>query len=174
MGNISYQMSIGVQLAVGVKELPAITRVKNQIFVKPLGGFWTSTYLSKGKFASEWVEWCHSEEPEWIKNKEEEKPAVLLEVSPSARIYTIDSVSQLKWLQDKYPHPEHEKWGWGNFALLDWERIAQDYDGVHLTSRGQWATRHGSPNLYGWDCESTIWFRNVFSKVTRYQGKLVR
>lgn len=30
---------------------------------------------------------------------------------------------------------------------------------MHLTSEGQWRTRMSSPSLYGWDCESTLFFR---------------
>lgn len=152
--------------------------VKNQLHVKPLGGLWTSTYQPTGKFASGWIEWCYSEEPEWITEH-----AFLLEVKPDARIYTIDSQSDVLQLLNKYKlyrlRSESGKlidvMDLGmSMAILDWEKIAQDYDGVHLTEEGQWRTRLARPGLYGWDCESTIWFRNVFSRITLYKGKLVR
>lgn len=51
------------------------------------------------------------------------------------------------------------------------EAIAKKYDAVHLTSEGQWRTRHSTPNLYGWDCESTLWLRWKFEKV-EYIGEM--
>ncbi len=37
--------------------------------------------------------------------------------------------------------------------------MARDYDGLHLTEKGQWDTHMGRTNLYGWDMESTLWFK---------------
>lgn len=51
---------------------------------------------------------------------------------------------------------------------LKFSEMAKQFDGMHLTDNGQWATRlppFDSPNLYGWDCESTLWFRWAFDKV---------
>ena len=50
------------------------------------------------------------------------------------------------------------------FQPLDFERMAADFDAVHLTDEGQWATRLTQPSLYGWDCESTCWLRWAFER----------
>lgn len=147
----------------------SIRPVKNQHFVKPDWGLWTSTFNPEGKYASGWVEWCAGEMPEWIVDMH----AFLLTVSPTARVYTIDSLGDLVSLVSKYPLktdiPQLKQFEW-----IDWEAVSRDYDGVYLTDEGQWATRFSTPSLYGWDSESTLWFRNVFTKVVPYEGVLVR
>jgi hypothetical protein len=57
--------------------------------------------------------------------------------------------------------------------MFDFEKLAQDYDAMHLTKRGQIETRFSyDVNLWGgWDCESTVWFRWVFAEV-RWLGEL--
>ena len=58
--------------------------------------------------------------------------------------------------------------------MLDWEQIAREYDGVRMTNKRQWTTRMPRDikdmnlSLYGWDCESTLWFRDVFSKIEKH------
>jgi len=45
----------------------------------------------------------------------------------------------------------------------DYEECATRYDAIHLTDRGQWATRMTHPkNLYGWDCESVLILNKTF------------
>lgn len=98
----------------------------------------------------------------------------LLEVDQSARVYTVDTVSDLKQLHKSYGGVrDRGDLSYFRFlaAWLDWHAIAQDFDGVHLTERGQALTRFSDPSLYGWDCESTAWFRWVFTDVT-YLGRL--
>ncbi len=46
--------------------------------------------------------------------------------------------------------------------VLDFEKLARDFDGIWLTAEGQWDTRMTSPNLYGWDVECVLFFRWVF------------
>ena len=157
------------QLVVGLKELPEIKPVENESFVKPRYGLWTSTYRPHNKYASAWVEWCVTEMPKWIKNK----PAILLEVKDYIKVFEIDTQHQLQELYALFP----SKLGFKTYSLkfIDWERVAKYYDGVHLTEAGQWRTRYSKPiNLNGWDCESTLWFRDVFKSWKRYKGKLIR
>jgi len=53
---------------------------------------------------------------------------------------------------------------------MDWERISKEYDAVMLTEDGQVHTRFSRPlSLYGWDCESTVWFRDVFESVKKIE-----
>ena len=53
---------------------------------------------------------------------------------------------------------------------MDWEQISKEYDAVMLTEEGEIITRFSTPlSLHGWDCESTLWFRDVFESVKRIE-----
>jgi hypothetical protein len=131
-------------------------------WVKPGGwGLWTSSLaldVEGGPWSvSEWARWCHSEEF-WT------GPRSLWLLTPQAtsRIVQIDSADDLDVLHSVYGRPSsyHE-------SVLDWHALAADYDGVNLTDDGMWRTRFTSPGTYGWDCESTVWFRWAFDHVHR-------
>lgn len=129
------------------------------------GGLWTSTKLPDG--SSGWTAWCLGEEfagPDF--------DVWELEPDPSARVYTIDAYADLAALAEAFPPvcdhhdrpclPGHRRFGSG----VSWRRVAAEYDAVHLTDEGQWRTRMSDPHsLYGWDCESTLWFRHRFARV---------
>jgi len=146
------------QLHCGPLDLSRMEPVRNnpRFGVKPIGGLWTSTFTPYEKWCSAWVEWCVSEMPEWLTTE-----CYVLYPRTDARIYIIDSYSDLERLVKDYgavilagrPYP-------------DWENIAKYYDAVRLTEKGQAETRFSYPLcLYGWDVESTLWFRNVFRDV---------
>lgn len=67
--------------------------------------------------------------------------------------------------------------GWVNktfklphFVFIDFERVAQEYDGIWLTEQGNGATHLSYPHdLNGWDAESVLWFRWCFSQVERIE-----
>lgn len=135
---------------------------------KPRGGLWTSTL--SGEQGSAWVQWCLSEgfdcdreDPTW--------PSCWgLDPDPQARIVVIDSYGDLRGLCLKYgrTHTFGEDADGGPFhdTYPDWTLLAEHYDAVHMTEEGQWATRLSEPlNLYGWDCESTLWLRWAFTSV---------
>ncbi len=130
---------------------PHLVPIQNGGFVKPKGGLWTSTYDER--LGSDWIQWCLSEEfrgPEF--------DCWLLRPREGAKVYTIDSLADLIDLVYAY--------GALRNSHADYEKIARDYDGVRLTKEGQWATRFSYPySLYGWDCESTLWFRWCFESV---------
>lgn len=140
--------------------LVPVTNSDNCLGVKPEGGLWTSTY-TRGK-GSGWTRWCEGEDfgvphGQW--------QGYLLSVDPAARVVTIDSANDLMTLL-QYDFARRTPFGGYHRVVPDFEKLAKFYDGMHLTDRGQWATRHSIPaNLYGWDCESTVWFRWVFTKV---------
>lgn len=122
---------------------------------KPKGGLWTSTYCSE--IGSAWVQWCLGEDfgvpgggwRSW-----------LLEPDPAARVLEIDSHADLHRVSASYGLPIEYP---GPLSALDFERLAVDYDAIHLTEAGQWATRLTHPlSLYGWDCESVLWLRWAF------------
>jgi len=124
--------------------------------MKPCGGIWTSTYLDEGVCG--WVQWCLDGSPDWV----ERKPGWLLEPRV-ADIYVIDSYSNLFELARLYgkefTHYVHS---------LDFEAMRRDgIEAIHLTEAGQYSTcqRLDGWNLYGWDCESTIWFNWCFERV---------
>ncbi len=132
---------------------------------KPTGGLWTCTLDDDG---GGWIRWCL--------DTDFQGPSFQLwrlDPDPAARVYTIDTLEDLLRLCDRFPavcdHPRDcaplrrdlaDVW-------LGWRRVAEVYDAVHLTEKGQWRTRLSMPtNLYGWDCESTLWFRWAFTTVT--------
>lgn len=129
------------------------------------GGLWTSTYL--GVLGSDWIRWCRSESFYCNGNGDEGFRVWLLEPDRDARIYEIDSYADLERLVEGYPqHPEDElaDLHLGVFTQPAWGEVAADYDAIHLTEEGQWATRMTHPlSLYGWDCESTLWLRWAFA-----------
>lgn len=138
------------------------------------GGFWTSTYHPG--YVSDWV---RSLDKHHLSSRALQVPARiaadeemltpfsywLLEVEPSARVYDVNQFSDLAALLSRYPMPEawrrQEPWE----LTLDWQALAEDYDGLHLTVTGIHDDELISGWLYGWDCESTVWFRWVFSSV---------
>lgn len=125
---------------------------------KPSGGVWTSTYTPLEKTESDWLRFCTQEHPYWI-------PAYgyLYSPDPAARLFTIDSVSDLQSLVSEYGVrkvccPPYE---------IDWNAVARDYEGVHLTRSGLAAGEaHG---LESWDAECTVWFR---IDGLRYAGRI--
>jgi len=136
--------------------------VTNDRFHKPQGGLWTST--ANDETVSGWYEWG--------KNEGMIAPNAVtwtLIPEPNALLVEIDSYGDLTALVAQYG-------GSGSYGqlVIDFEAMARDgYDGMHLTDRGQWATRMSKPNLYGWDCESTVWFRWAFSSVVGTTAEVV-
>ena len=144
-------------------------QLKNEVFYKPRGGFWTSTYTPHRKYVSAWVEWCSSEQPDWLKGK-----YYILYPKKDIKVFQINNYDDLKFLFEKYPLKEHE-----NLPLMprfsrfvDWIKVSKDFDAVHMTEKGEIIARGNCTyflqegySLYGWDCESTLWFRDVFHKI---------
>jgi hypothetical protein len=132
---------------------------KPEFNLKPNGGLWTS---SENEEISDWVRWCKGNMPDWIKKAK----VFRLKPKPDARIFTIDCWADAKRLQETYPVKSLMSRMTLHFLNVDWIKISNDYDGVRLTDKGQWETRMCMEcSLYGWDCESTLWFRNVFDSV---------
>lgn len=168
------------QLYVGFKKpvREEFKTVKNRNFVKPSGGFWTSTYLEE--FGSDWVQWCLGEH--FSLPEDHKWDSWLLVPEKDAKIYTIDSYHDLHVLMEKYkatlempgvPKELLSSLTSPFMTHLDFEKLANDYDGIRLTQKGQWETRFSEPyTLYGWDCESTLWLNYKFEKV-EYIGKKI-
>jgi hypothetical protein len=116
---------------------------------KPRGGFWTSTY--DPDYGSGWVRWCVA----YRYNDPFDLHWTVVHVPKSARVATISSQSDWAALIERYPCTVRGRRG------LDFEKLAPEYDGLHLTNEGYLRTRsrRSGPALIGWDCESTLWFR---------------
>lgn len=160
-------MTASIQLFCGKKEpqKSCVQPIKNQIeCLKAKGGIWTSTYNKE--LGSDWVGVYKS----FWGMPEEGLDGWLLTPSSNARVYKIDSLNDLIWMYQNYKRkladiPDVIK-------MLDFEKMSQDFDAIHLTAKGMRETRHSRPiNLYAWDCECTHWFKWCFEKV-EYIGKI--
>lgn len=165
------------QLYVG-KEEPTPERMQpvknstNCLGAKPEGGLWTSTY--DPEYGSDWIRWCLAEDfhvprggwHSWLLTPRT-KPNL-----PRVSVVTIKSAMDLACLlqqfgRNPFPDIDSAKYGIPQALMPDYEKLAAwAFDAVHLTEEGQWKTRHSMPhNLYGWDCESTVWLNWAFEKV---------
>ena len=108
-----------------------------------------SPYTPGKKYISDWDRFCKEENFD----KEDWSKGIIFKLKDNARIYTIDSYEDLTVLVNKYPNEKSII----RTDALDFNKIAEDYDAIHLTEEGQWATRFSRPNtLYGWDCETLL------------------
>jgi len=172
---------IGVQLhfsfaqIVREREIP----VKNDEMTfryKPDGGFWTSTWREETQ-DSEWVEWCRGENF----GSPDESNWFLLTPQADARLYVINCYADLERLLNTYkwesPMAKRLRQTVGEnshlshyYQGIDFERLAQDYDGLHLTYEGNNRLHLSYPlNMNAWDSESTVWFRWCFTEVQRIE-----
>ena len=114
--------------------------IQNRDFVKPHGGLWTSP--TKSKYG--WWDWCKAED--WG------DLSTSFTIHFEGRIFKVDSLEDAKrlpWRTTKF-----------NSLVPDFEQIAENYDAIHLTVKGQNATRFSRPHsLYGWDCECVLILR---------------
>ncbi len=120
--------------------------------IKPSGGVWTSTYTKKESTPSDWLYFCKMEQL----ISEKKIHGLLLKPKKECNIVEIDTINDLNDIIKKYPDEPDE--GYPLETRINFEGLARDFDGLHLTYKGQWETRFTQPNLYGWDTESTIWF----------------
>jgi hypothetical protein len=151
-------MQLGPQLYTGnhYPEVKPLQKI-GTLICKPDGGLWTSTYDEES--GSGWVQWCFNEQFNVPSGGLWE--GFLFQPRPDARIYVVDTYPDCEALFKKYSSPLYKGSG---MQQLDFIRISEEYDAVHLTDRGQWATRMTHPyTFYGWDCESTVWLRDVFT-----------
>lgn len=130
---------------------------------KPQGGLWTSTFLGREELSG-WAQWCRVESFGY-----EKADLWLLTPDPAAEVYVVDTYRDLDMLHRLYGRThrwEGMNGEWWEDPYLDWPLIAERWSGVRLTDEGQWATRLTDPyNLYGWDCESTLWLRWSFTDI---------
>jgi len=133
-------------------------------------GLWTSTYRESTQ-DSAWVSWCKKEDfgnPYGLR-------WYLLEPKHTARIYCIRGEAEAalllkdySWIDERVKslYDVFSEFASYTFTGFDFERLAQDYDGLQLTARGN-VLLHNSLrcNMNAWDAESTLWFRWCFTRV---------
>ena len=144
-----------------IETIPKIESVKNEDFLKPFGGLWTSTYTPNEKYCSDWMEWCAREKPEWLTGN-----CYICHPKEEATVYVIENYMDLVNL---YKNGFGIKATYSDKIFPDYEKLSKVCDGLMVTGKGQRETKFRRVpfeyDLYGWDCESTIWFRDVFEKV---------
>jgi hypothetical protein len=155
------QLFVSSDLDISAEHMDPISN--KDYFNKPHGGLWTSTYRPE-THDSGWVEWCHWNDFGDV----DSKSWYLLTPKADPNIYTIRSLDDLCRLLQEYsvplPRPGFER------HYLDFEALSKVYDGIHLTQEGQMETHLSFPeNLYGWDCESTLWFGWHFERVEKIE-----
>lgn len=125
--------------------------VNQRSFVKPLGGLWTTPVG-----APTWSDWCRdSDWGDWPDHGRH-----VLTPRADVRVAVVGSLRDLLALIEAYPGESLME------PVVDFERMAGDgWDGIWLTDAGFRATHLSSPGLYGWDLESTLWFRWVFREL---------
>ena len=116
--------------------------------MKPKAALWTSTASgSNNGYTSAWVEWAKNEMPQWVGPS-----GFLYDVSPSARILTINSDRDAMRVANKYGMNTTDIMDL--FMYMPWKKIAKDYDAIHHVP----SNRGADLFMHGWDVESTAWF----------------
>jgi hypothetical protein len=160
-------MSLGKQLHLSnekvlAKHVISVKNGENVYLKKPLHGtgLWTSAWREETR-DSGWVDYCR-----WGSyGSPEEQYWFLLTPAQDARLYTISEQFDLKLLLSRYPCYSR----YDDNVGIDFERLAQHYDGLRVTEEAVWSLRFIYPNNIDWSCESTVWFRFVFTAVERIE-----
>ncbi|GBF10918.1 hypothetical protein [Tepidibacillus sp. HK-1] len=135
--------------------------------IKPKGGLWTSNYVPE--IGSEWVQYSFKVGGPRVPDSDVWEGS-LLYPNRTSRLYVIDRYQDLErlmhWFGVKNKLKNPSFYSPRLDYSIDFEKMSQYYDGIHLTKRGQIRTQTSYPfNLDGWDVESTLWFRWVFDHV---------
>lgn len=122
-----------------------VKKIKNQNWIKPQGGLWTSPVDSE--FG--WKDWCEAENFRDC----EEGNSFKLKFKTGTKIAIIDSLPDLEGMPFQ---PNNAVFSITKF--IDYEYLVKiGVDAIWLTANGQWKTRlSSSVNLYGWDCDTVF------------------
>lgn len=178
----SVEMLPGIQLHLSGREVlsqevvPIVNNAAATFRKKPAygTGLWTSSWREETQ-DSDWVEWCRNNEF----GEPDKQSWYLLTPAIDARLYVVDSHVALVQLLKRFPleHPlfkEMRAVGIRDEHLIgiDFEQLAQEYDGVHLTYEAAGSLHLSYPlDMNSWDCESTVWFRWVFTSVEQIEAQ---
>jgi hypothetical protein len=138
---------------------------------KPRRVLWTSTSI--GTCPSGWIFYLR-----WGEDRREPPYHPWhLQVPSSARVYEVLGPRAWQALCLTYPAPSSPAYAMTTVEDLiepDWQAVAHDWDGIHLsfggllsTERVRWGKPSAQTPLFGWDVESTAWLRWVFDRVER-------
>jgi len=138
---------------------------------KPRRALWTSTSVGEG--SSGWLHYVP-----WGEDRREPRyHRWRLEVLPTARVYEVHGPQAWQALCLVYPAPSCLAYPRETPAALiepNWQLVAQDWDGIHLSASGllttervRWGRPGAQTHLFGWGVESTVWLRWVFGAVQR-------
>lgn len=149
----------------------------NRIECKPYGGLWTSSQQrvecgwTGEVYPSDWLRWCYTES--WIGGTEVWR----LMPEQDLEVVEVDGLDDLRVVMDRFgqreeiiSHYEGDEPVYAGLSaknLIDFETMAEQFDGMRVTVDGQAETRiteSGEPDLYGWDSESVLWFRFAFEE----------
>lgn len=139
---------------------------ENRLHCKPHGGMWTSTYTPEHEYDSDWIRWCSYE------GFMSGRHAWRLTVKDDLRIIEVDDMEDLWAVVQRFELEDYGPTSPIRDRALDFRFMAEEYDAMRLTKEGQERTRltgARKPDLYGWDSESTLWFRWAFEDV-EYHG----
>lgn len=169
---------LGKQLHVSAFEclLPTVTVVENDpmrfFSKKPLvgTGLWTSSWREETQ-DSEWVEWCCNNDIGFLNLYWH-----LLTPKEDAKIIVIDTYQDLEQLVFAYGKSMKTViFGEIFHPLIDFEKMAKDYDALHLTTYGAGTLHLSFPNdMNSWDIESTLWFRWCFQEVNKIEDTIFK
>lgn len=155
-------MRLPPQVFAGSKPDPAkFHEVWNrELFWKPTGGLWTSTHTPEAEYLSGWAEWTTLEDFKIADEFWLLQPA-------DARVAVVATQGDLAALLECYRlEPRQGDLGLACFsALLDYERIADDFD--VLTFPAPWGERFRGDYALGMffsvlDSECSLWLRWAF------------
>ncbi|WP_336769700.1 hypothetical protein [Bacillus bombysepticus] len=138
---------------------------------KPLGGFWTSTFINE-QVGSEWVKLSKN-----IYTKYNSATRVFaLAVSKDAKVAHVESMDDYEELLKKY-RLEMDDPILASISifsnLIDFELLSRDYDGFRISQRAVSIAKGSLKyiSLGAYDSESTVWFRWCFDKVEELENR---
>lgn len=135
---------------------PVLNDESTPITNKPTGGLWTSPIDAEYG----WDQWCLDNEAHWLGR------CWKLRIVGEPKLAFVDSRAAMNRLALQYPF--ERPFGGFTHRGINFEQLADDFDGLWLTTQGHFATRlldPDEPNTYAWDCETVLWFRWCFDQV---------
>lgn len=132
------------------------------MFKKPRGCFWGSLYEPERKYKSDWCRWvCDNMSSGYYTY------GITYSLKEDSKVYIINEKKDLEELLIKYNAKNDSESSFIRHILemdrssdlftdiVDWIKVAEDYDAVYLTEKGADKLYF---DLYGWDCGSIAIF----------------